>query len=74
MDLKTYYNNLGEVPPAPKTSFIERVMEDTGKTRITVTRWINGTSRPDKANMEILSKITGIAVDELYPEEVEKED
>ena len=74
MDIKTYYDQLDDKATPPKTSFLELVMAETGKTRATVYRWLNGTMRPDKANMAILSRITGIAVNELFPEEVEKEE
>lgn len=73
MDIKTYYEQLDDKATPPKTSFLEQVMKETGKTRMTIYRWLNGTTKPDKANMAILSKITGIALDELFPEDVEKE-
>lgn len=75
MDLKTYYDNLDDKATPPKTSFIDEVMRRTGKKRATIYRWLNGSVIPDKANKEILSRITGIAVDKLYTEETEiKED
>lgn len=74
MDLKTYYDQLDDKATPPKTKFVEQVMADTGKARVTVYRWLSGAQRPDKANQEKLAKITGIAVDKLFPEEVKVEE
>jgi len=64
--LQGYYEKL-ENATYPKTEFVNRVAYLTGKTTSTVRNWISGRTRPDEPrHLQILSKQTGIPVEELW--------
>jgi transcriptional regulator with XRE-family HTH domain len=66
MALKEYYEKIGELP-TPKKEFREKVAESCGVTEMTVFRWISGKIIPEKLTREKLSEITGLSVEELFP-------
>lgn len=64
--LSDYYESL---PPAtaPKTEFVKRIAERTGKEEATVRLWIKGKTKPDDPkHWGILSEETGIPVENLF--------
>ena len=64
---KEIYDNL---PPragkAPKTVFVERMMEITKSSKTTVYGWIYGTYKPDALAQDIISKELGVPANELF--------
>ena len=66
IDLKTFYKNLPRAV-APKTDFVERVAEKTGKNIATVRLWVTGKTKPsDPKDLETLAELTGIQVENLF--------
>lgn len=67
MTLRDYYQGL-PARTSPKTRFVEEVMDACGTKEVTVKNWVNGKSLPaNPAHRQILSDITGIPEDELFP-------
>ena len=68
MTLLGYYNAL---PPRtfPKTQFVEDVAARCGVDEASVRNWFMGRNRPKTDEQkEVLSQMTGIPVNELWPE------
>jgi len=66
--LKDYYNELPELN-APKSDFIREIASLTGKAEQTVRLWLWGKTKPsEKEDLEVLSKLTGIEVNQLFDE------
>ena len=64
--LKSYYKNLPN-PTHPKKELIRRIAAECNVTEVTVRNWIMYGFRPDNPNhIEIISKITGIAKEDLW--------
>lgn len=71
MTLKDYYESIPESRwETPRRKFIEQVKERCEVAESTVTNWISGRAKPQKPSYyTALSEITGIPVDNLFPEE-----
>jgi hypothetical protein len=66
LNLTSYYKELPRAI-APKTDFVERVAEKTGKNIATVRFWVMGKTKPsDPKDLEILSELTGIQIENLF--------
>jgi hypothetical protein len=64
--LSDYYEALPPVV-APKTNFVKRISERTGKQESTVRLWVKNKSKPDDPkDFEILSEETGLSIDKLF--------
>lgn len=69
MSLKKFYDSLPETS-SPKTEFIDEVAKECNLTTGTIRNWVKGRALPkEKEYFEILSKKTGIPVEELFPQE-----
>jgi transcriptional regulator with XRE-family HTH domain len=66
MTLKEYYDKVGE-SPNPKQGFRMKVSEACDVTEMTVYRWLSGEIIPEKLKREKLSEITGLPVEQLFP-------
>lgn len=67
MTLAEYYDQL---PPrtSPKSDFVREIMATCGVENVTVRQWVKGKSAPSKEeHRRILSKVTGIPEEELFP-------
>jgi transcriptional regulator with XRE-family HTH domain len=73
MTLVNYYQNLEDRPETPKQRVRKALMEAFGVTEMTVSRWVNGYIVPARDKWEKISEITGIPVEELFPNKVESE-
>jgi len=71
MDLVTYYKSLDDEPVFPKKEIREKIKEATGKTDVTIYRYLNGKIIPDKPTKEAIAKALNMEVDILWPEYVE---
>lgn len=67
MTLKEYVELLEIKTVAPKRDFIAMIERLTGKEDVTVYRWINEESIPNKADRNLISDVAGIPVEELWP-------
>lgn len=66
INLTGYYSKLPRAV-APKTDFVERVAEKTGKNIATVRLWVTGKTKPsDPKDLETLAELTGIQVENLF--------
>ena len=66
MTLKDFYNNLPR-PVAPKTEFIRRVAERTGRDVQTVRFWVYGQTKPTReSDLSILEEETGLSREDLF--------
>lgn len=71
MTLASYYDNL-EKPTPPKTAFLRKLVEKTGKDIATVRLWVkkdNPTVPREESDRLIISELTGIPTSELWPNE-----
>jgi hypothetical protein len=66
MTLKEYYEKKIGEKPTPKQEFRAIIAESCAVTEQTVFRWLSG-DVPDKLKREKLAEITGIPVNELFP-------
>lgn len=67
MTLKDYYIGLTK-KPSPSSAFIADVVYKTGRSASTVIQWVTGKSTPrDVRDIVILSEMTGIPVQDLFP-------
>ena len=66
MALKEYYAELG-TRSTPCKEFRDRLVNECGVKPMTVFRWLSGEVIPDKLKREKISEITGIPVEELFP-------
>lgn len=73
MTFKEYYLRLKakERPPHPARQFILTIAEKTGRSHKTVRQWMSGIQMPGKESMSVISDITGIPLDELFPDDAE---
>lgn len=61
-----FYENLPTMDD--KRAFIDKVISETGKNRVSVYRWINGDFQPEaKLERKLISDITGIPEETLFP-------
>lgn len=69
MTIKEYYLTLKakERPPHPARQFILTIAEKTGRSHKTVQQWLCGIQLPCKESMLIISDVTGIPLEELFP-------
>lgn len=69
MTFKEYYLRLKakERPPHPARQFILTIAEMTGRSHKTVQMWMSGIQMPKNESKMIISNITGIPLDELFP-------
>ena len=66
MTLKGYYSRLPDANH-PKTDFINEVAIEAGVSAATVRNWVIYGMRPqNKSHVEILSRKTGISVEDLW--------
>ena len=66
MTLKGYYSQLPDATH-PKTDFVNEVAIEAGVSAATVRNWVIYGMRPQNKNhVEILSRKTGIAVEDLW--------
>ena len=66
MTLKGYYYSLRE-PVSPRRKLILDIMQKCNVVETTAFNWIMGRSKPDNPNhLEILTELTGIAVEDLW--------
>lgn len=66
--LKNYYDNLEAKPKPPKTALVEELRDECGVNEMTVRRWLSGKNVPQEEHWPTISRITGIPVNELFPE------
>jgi transcriptional regulator with XRE-family HTH domain len=66
MALKEYYEKIGE-RSTPKKEFRETIARECGVTEMTVFRWLSGEVLPDKLKREKIAEISGLTVEELFP-------
>ncbi len=73
MTIKEYYRALKakERPPHPARQFILTIAAATGRSHRTVEQWLCGIYMPGKECMDIISNVTGIPPEELFPAEAE---
>ncbi|MBK5721311.1 hypothetical protein JGH11_10550 [Dysgonomonas sp. Marseille-P4677] len=64
MSLKTHYENL----PDPKKKLLNDIMQACDLSQASVYRLLTGKKDPTKLQAEAISKITGITVEELFPD------
>jgi hypothetical protein len=68
MNLYDFYETLPQAT-APKSEFVRRLAERTGKKEATVRLWIKNKTKPDDPkDLEILSEETGIEKEKLFAE------
>lgn len=65
MTLRDYYNN--QSLSSPQRELREKIAAACGVAEMTVYRWLSGEIVPDKLKREKIAEITGIPVDELFP-------
>ena len=66
----TFSDYFDAIPKFPKKDFVKRVMEDCEVSEATVYNWTTNRSKPQKAShYRILSEITGIPAENLFPNE-----
>ncbi len=75
MTIKEYYRALKkkERPPHPARQFILTIAAATGRSHRTVQQWLCGIQMPGKESISIISSVTGIPPEELFPNEAEAE-
>jgi transcriptional regulator with XRE-family HTH domain len=66
MTLKGYYEELGK-RSTPQKEFRDLIARECGVTSMTVYRWLSGEITPDKLKRDKISEITGMTVEELFP-------
>lgn len=66
MKLNDYYKQLKGQPP-PQKEFREKIAKECGVSDMTVYRWLSGEIVPEKLKREKIAEITGLPVDELFP-------
>ena len=64
--LSEYYKQLRDAP-APQRDFREKIARACGVSDMTVYRWLSGEIVPEKLKREKIAEITGLTVDELFP-------
>lgn len=67
MDFKEFYNELQSTQPTPQKEFRNKIAFECDVTEMTVYRWLSGEIVPDKLKREKVAEITGLSVDELFP-------
>ncbi len=69
MTFKDYYNELPKPTkrPAPKTEFINKVMDICRVSEQTVRMWLQGTRGPSAIYRKIISEYLNIPEKELFP-------
>lgn len=67
MVLKDYYKELGK-KSTPQKEFREMVASTCGVSVMTVFRWLSGEVVPDKLKREKVAEVTGLPVEELFPD------
>lgn len=72
MDIVSYYKGLDDEPVFPKKEIRDTIKKVTGKSDITVYRYLNGSIVPDKLNREAIAKALNMDVNILWPEHAEK--
>jgi len=72
MDLREFYNEL-QTQPTPQKEFRDRIASACGVTEMTVYRWLSGDIIPEKLKREKIAEITGLSVDDLFPNLVKAE-
>lgn len=68
MTFKYYIDNKSNVAISEKALEIKRIAEACMVDISTVYRWLNGKCLPDPLKMQKLSEITGISVEQLFPD------
>ncbi|MCL6101010.1 MAG: helix-turn-helix domain-containing protein [Bacteroidetes bacterium] len=66
MNLKEFYTEL-QNQPTPQKEFREKIANKCGVTEMTVYRWLSGEIIPEKLKREKIAEITGLSVDDLFP-------
>lgn len=66
MELKEYYENLGE-RSTPKKQFRILLATECGVAEMTVFRWLSGEVVPGKLKREKVAELTNLSVEELFP-------
>lgn len=67
MDIVTFYKSLKDEPIFPKKEIRDKLKEATGKTDVTIYRYLNGKIIPDKPTKEAIAKALGMDVESLWP-------
>lgn len=67
MALKDYYKDLGQ-RTTPQQEFRIKIALACGVSLMTVYRWISGEVIPEKLKREKIAEVTGLSVEELFPE------
>ena len=66
MALKDYYKELGK-RSTPQKEFRDKIAAACGVANMTVYRWMSGEIVPEKLKREKIAEVSGISVDELFP-------
>lgn len=69
MTFKDYASSLSDVVLSERSLFVKKVAEACMVDVSTVYRWIQGKMVPDQLKQQKISEITGIQVDNLFPNE-----
>lgn len=69
MTIKEYYLDLKAQarPPHPARQFILTIAEKTGRSPKTIQQWLSGIQSPCHESKMIISEVTGIPLEELFP-------
>jgi transcriptional regulator with XRE-family HTH domain len=66
MNLNEYYKQLQD-QPSPQREFRQKIAKECGVSEMTVFRWLSGEVVPEKLKREKVAEITGLTVEELFP-------
>jgi len=66
MNLTELYKQLRD-QPTPQREFRAKIATECGVSEMTVYRWLSGEIIPDKLKREKVADVTGISVNDLFP-------